>query len=118
MGFDSLWSLKIYLPGFVPGIFMTKSTHIRYNWVAIQKDCNSGLSEADITAKYGVSSAAIHHAKKRGDLEVRPRVESRAFRLANQRETMRQAGDHRWTTMSDLLDDMMVIIDYVDSHAK
>ena len=41
-----------------------------------------------------------------------------ALDLATQREMMCQVGDPKWTTMADLLDDMMDVIDYVDAQAK
>ena len=47
-------------------------THIRYDWNKIQLDYNSGLSQNDISNKYGVSRASIYRAIKRGVFQSRP----------------------------------------------
>ena len=52
----------------------------KYDWNLIQADYESGLTQKEITQKYGVRVAALYKAKKRGDIVFRSRTE--ALRLA------------------------------------
>lgn len=61
---------------------MKKGGRFHYDWSLIQQDVTSGLSEREITKKYGVSSASIFNAKKRGSLKTRSSTESRKFRVS------------------------------------
>lgn len=47
----------------------------KYNWNDIQRDYDSGLSQPDIIKKYGMSSAALHKASKRGDFKPRTLID-------------------------------------------
>ena len=43
----------------------------KYNWDLIQQEYDSGLSYRDLISKYGMSTATLTSAKKRGDLIIR-----------------------------------------------
>ena len=53
----------------------------KYDWKQIQEDYNRGLSQRELTEKYGVSIVALYKANKRGDITFRSRAE--ALRLAS-----------------------------------
>jgi very-short-patch-repair endonuclease len=74
------------------GVYM--NTHNRYNWNEIQRYYNDGHSFRDITAKYGVCSASIHAAKKRGEFVSRTSGES--LKLFHQKNPT--AGKEQWTS--------------------
>ena len=44
------------------------------DWQAIQEDHTNGMSERQLSAKYGISTRTIHTAKKSGKLIPRPFV--------------------------------------------
>jgi very-short-patch-repair endonuclease len=50
--------------------------HIRYDWSLIQKDHDDGMSWRQLQEKYGVHSASIIRAKKRGDFISRCRSDA------------------------------------------
>ena len=51
----------------------------KYNWKLIQQEYDSGLSYRDLIAKYGMSTATLTAAKKRGDLIIRSRSEGNSL---------------------------------------
>ena len=53
----------------------------KYDWNQIQEDYNRGLTQRELTGKYGVSIVALYKANKRGDVTFRSRAE--ALRLAS-----------------------------------
>lgn len=52
----------------------------KYDWNLIQADYDAGLTQKEITRKYGVAIASLYKAKKRGDIVFRSRIE--ALRLS------------------------------------
>ena len=47
----------------------------RYDWILLQEDYNSGLSQKDLREKYKISIASLIKAGKRGDIKFRSRSE-------------------------------------------
>lgn len=48
----------------------------KFNWELIQKDYDSGLSQRELIAKYGMAISALYKAKSRGDIVFRSCTES------------------------------------------
>lgn len=65
----SYWRKKLGLPKSSKFI-KTKE----YNWTKIQEDHTNGMSERQISKKYGISTRTIHDAKKSGKLVARSYV--------------------------------------------
>lgn len=51
----------------------------KYNWTTIQSEYDSGLSYSDLILKYGMSTATLTAARKRGDLNIRNVTEANAL---------------------------------------
>lgn len=48
----------------------------KYDWSLIQTDYDSGLTQKELTKKYGVSICALYKAKERGDIVFRTRADA------------------------------------------
>jgi len=55
----------------------------KYNWQLIKADYNNGLTQREITEKYGVSICDLYKAKNRGDIIFRSKAEAAALAAKN-----------------------------------
>lgn len=57
-------------------------THKRYDWKLLQAEYDSGMSQKDLTTKYGMCVAALYKAKHRGEIKFRTSSEAQKLHQA------------------------------------